>query len=254
LRVVTIEAADVRQSRFLEEYGRQHAPAKGKRHTPVSWRVTEERGGVAGVTLEEVINRARALYPDLKLSQAAARTWVARDLLPEPDIEYLGQGKGTRAHYSDGSPAQMAAAAFTASRGYTQKQVAQARRVVLEGVPVADDLMSDVVRILTNNISPDFIPSKGALELAGAIQRYSLALAMARGGRVVSKPWGHLVGIAHGTDTAGRPTFAYYASIPGLYWDPRIEGKQPDIALDLDQQIRAQRAALAALRDRNGAS
>jgi hypothetical protein len=253
MRVVTIEAADVRQSRFLEEHGRELAKKNTKARSRVPWRYHAGRVEVMnGVTLEEAVEAARKLYPDLTLKATSARMWTARGLLPNPEkVERLGGRLGNRAHYSDDLPAQIAAAAFTTSRGYTQKQVAQARRVVLEGVPVADDLMSDVVRILTNNISPDFIPSKGALELAGAIQRYSLALAMARGGRVVSKPWGHLVGIAHGTDTAGRPTFAYYASIPGLYWDPRIEGKQPDIALDLDQQIRAQRAAL---RDRNGAS
>ena len=251
MRVVTIEAADVRQSRFLEEHGRELAKKNTKARSRVPWRYHAGRVEVMnGVTLEEAVEAARNLYPDLTLKATSARMWTARGLLPNPEkVERLGGRLGNRAHYSDDLPAQIAAAAFTTSRGYTQS-VAQAQRVVLEGVPVADDLMSDVVRILTNNISPDFILARSP----GARWSYPTLLVSAGngpGGRVVSKPWGHLVGIAHGTDTAGRPTFAYYASIPGLYWDPRIEGKQPDIALDLDQQIRAQRAAL---RDRNGAS
>ena len=232
----------------LIEYGQRQREYRRKRRYPIHIGMPWEGNGV---TLQEVIEQATRLYPDLILNPVTARKWTERGLLPTPDVHHRGGTEGNRAHYPVDATAQVAAAGYLQAQGFRQKQIAQARRVVLEGVPVADDLMSDVVRILTNNISPDFIPSKGALELAGAIQRYSLALAMARGGRVVSKPWGHLVGIAHGTDTAGRPTFAYYASIPGLYWDPRIEGKQPDIALDLDQQIRAQRAAL---RDRNGAS
>ena len=250
MRVVTIEAADVRQSRFLEEYGRQHAPAKGKRHTPVSWRVTEERGGVAGVTLEEVINRARALYPDLKLSQAAARTWVARDLLPEPDIEYLGQGKGTRAHYSDGSPAQMAAAAFTASQGYTQKQIAQARRVVLEGVPL-EGLMVDVAALLETGRVPGEsvrIPPARVAAIAEAVQRYAIALATARSGRNVTRPLPACLHKRRWTED-GKPMFSYFASALGYYIDPRGKDDITGLAADLDQQTRQKREEIR--RNRN---
>lgn len=253
MRVVTIEAADVRQSRFLEEHGRELAKKNTKARSRVPWRYHAGRVEVVnGVTLEEAIEAARTLYPDLTLKATSARMWTARGLLPNPEkVERLGGRLGNRAHYSDDLSAQIAAAAFTTSQGYTQKQVAQARRVVLEGVPVDDDLIRDVIRILTHNADPDFVPSKEALELAGAIQRYAVALAMARGGRPVNRRWGQLVSIKHGKDVTGRETFTYYVSLPGLYWDSRVEGKQPDIALDIDQQIRAQRAAL---RNHNGAS
>ncbi len=96
------------------------------------------------MTLQEAIARAQELYPELRLSLAAARKWVARSLIPNPSIESMGQGRGSRAHYPEDTPAQMAVVGYMMALGYTQKQIAQARQIVLEGapVPVAVDMAS----------------------------------------------------------------------------------------------------------------
>ncbi len=92
------------------------------------------------MTLQEAIARAQELYPELKISLTAARTWVARKLIPAPGIESLGQGKGTKAHYPEDTPAQMAVVGYMMGLGYRQVQIAQARQIVLEGAPVDLDI------------------------------------------------------------------------------------------------------------------
>lgn len=198
--------------------------------------------------IQEVLEQAKQFYAELPVTPENVKHWVAAGLIPKPTVTQGGKGVGKVADYPEDTPAQLAAAAYVRAQGYSRPTIAQARKIVLEGAPVDDDVMRDVVDILTH-ANPGRVPGKKAMELAGAVQRYSVTLAMARGGRTVSRAWGQLVSIEHGKDVVGRDTFTYYVSLPGLYWDPRVEGKQPDIALDIDQQIRAQRAAL---RKQNG--
>lgn len=96
------------------------------------------------MTLQEAIEQAKRLYPDLTLKPVTARKWTERGLLPSPTIESLGGTGGTRAHYPEDTPAQMAVAAYMMALRYTQKEIAQARQVVLEDapVPVAVDMES----------------------------------------------------------------------------------------------------------------
>jgi len=80
------------------------------------------------VTMQEVIERAKQLYPELKLKPASARSWTLNELIPAPTIESLGRGRGVRAHYPVDSAAQMATAGYLQDQGFRQKQIAQARR------------------------------------------------------------------------------------------------------------------------------
>ena len=58
------------------------------------WAYHDGRVEVVPVTLQEVIERARALYPDLgELNPATARTWAKRGMWREPST---GQGQGAR--------------------------------------------------------------------------------------------------------------------------------------------------------------
>jgi len=47
--------------------------------------------------------------------------------------------------------AQMATAGYLQDQGFRQKQIALARKIVLEGVPVDDDSMRDVVAPLAED-------------------------------------------------------------------------------------------------------
>ena len=124
------------------------------------------------MTIEEAIEAARKLYPDLSIKPATARKWIEGSLLPNPEkVERLGGRLGNRAHYSDDLSAQIAAAAFTTSQGYTQKQVAQARRIVLEGVPVDDVIPLEDGRLHDT-----------AITMVRAVRTYASALAQARAG------------------------------------------------------------------------
>jgi len=252
LRVVTIEAADVRQSRFLEEYGRELAKKNTKARGRVPWPYHAGRVEVMnGVTLEEAVEAARKLYPDLTLKATSARMWTARGLLPNPEkVERLGGRLGNRAHYSDDLPAQIAAAAFTTSRGYTQKQVAQARRVVLEGVPL-EGLMVDVAALLETGRVPGEsvrIPPARVAAIAEAVQRYAIALATARSGRNVTRPLPACLHKRRWTED-GKPMFSYFASALGYYIDPRGKDDITGLAADLDQQTRQKREEIR--RNRN---
>lgn len=227
----------------LEEYGRRQLKYKQKRHYPIH---TAVRRGGDGLNLDEVIARAYELYPDRLVTPAAARTWGARDMLESPTIQSFGRGRGTRAHYPLDTAAQMATAAAMMDRwGYTQKQIALARKFVLEGVPVED--MPDVVDLLTvgrvqgdgnSNVVP--LPSVEAVKIAGAVQAYAIALATARAGRRVTRPVSPCFHKRQWTQD-GKQVFSYFASVLGYYIDPRGTEDITDIAADLDQQIRQQR-------------
>ena len=79
----------------LVEYGVKHAKRGTKARGRAPWRYHGGRVGVPGVTLQEVIEEARRLYPDLSIKPATARKWIERSLLPNPTVEARGEGKGT---------------------------------------------------------------------------------------------------------------------------------------------------------------
>jgi len=92
----------------LVEYGQRQREYKQKRHYSIYSAVRREGDSL---TLDEVIARAYELYPNRIVTPTAARTWVARDILPAPMIQSFGRGKGTRAHYPVDTVAQMATVA-----------------------------------------------------------------------------------------------------------------------------------------------
>ena len=93
--------------------------------------------------MEEVLEKARELYPGLKLKPASARMWTKRGLIPSPAVESLGGTQGTRAHYPTDTPAQMAVAAYMSELGYKQREIARAREWILDGIPLAKPIDID---------------------------------------------------------------------------------------------------------------
>ena len=163
------------------------------------------------MTIEEAIKQARALYPDLIIKPATAYKWTERGLLPSPDVRSLGGRQGTKAEYSDDWPAQLAAAAFTTSQGYTQKQVAQARRIVLEGVPVDDVIPLEDGRLHDT-----------AITMVRAVRTYASALAQARAGGMLDSSTmpgsiEHKWELSPHTTPSGK--ILYHCPVCGLY-DP----------------------------------
>jgi hypothetical protein len=93
---------------------------------------------VVPVTLEEVIERAREIYPDLgELNPATARTWAKRGMWPRALKQVgQGQGKGRVGDYPEESPAELAAAAFLKQglrRRFKDADIARARQFWLSG-------------------------------------------------------------------------------------------------------------------------
>lgn len=229
---------------MMEEYGlRQREYNRKKNRYPIySKRRARE---LIGVTLQEAIEQAKRLYPDLRLKATSGRMWTARGLIPSPSMESLGQGKGTKAHYPNDTPAQMAVVGYMMSLGYKQAQIAQARQIVLEGALVDNDLMHDVVSLLTlreetsNEGTATRLPSPEANELALAVQYYAKAIALARTGKTVDCLWPTHTHTQTDYDEEGNETFSFYVSLLGLYWDPRVDQKRLDpLAIDLDQRMK----------------
>ena len=102
------------------------------------WAYHDGRVEVVPVTLQEVIVRARALYPDLgELNPATARTWAKRDMWPRALKQVgQGQGKGRVGDYPEESPAELAVAAFLKyglKRRFKDADIARARLFWLSG-------------------------------------------------------------------------------------------------------------------------
>jgi hypothetical protein len=216
--------------------------------------IIKHRWGGMAMTIDEVVERAKELYPDLTLKATSARMWTARGLMPGAHIESLG-AHGTRAHYPIDAAAQVAAAGYLQDQGFRQKQIAQARQIVLEGVPVEGDLMRDVVALLeTGRLEADGpnvfrLPSAEVAGIAKAVHAYAFALATARAGRNVTRP---LSGFFHKRtwEKNGVQMFACFVSVLGYYIDPRGAEDITDMAADLDRQIREKREEIRRKRDK----
>ena len=231
----------------MTEYGLRQMYYHGKRRSCPGYYSAPHKNLTwegASLTIDEAVERAKELYPDLTLKPVTARKWTERGLLPSPTIESLGGTGGTRAHYPEDTPAQMAVAAYMMALRYTQKEIAQARQIVLEGMPVDSDLMRGVVSLLTlrEEISKEGTvirsPSPEAQRLASAVQQYSQAIALARVEEPINLLWPtytHSKSDYH----EGEETFSFYVSLLGLYWDPRVDQKRLDpLAIDLDQRMK----------------
>jgi hypothetical protein len=228
----------------LDSWGQPRNRRRRQRY-PILRTVTKEG---TGVTMEDVIERARELYPDLTLNPVTARKWTERGLLPSPDVQHRGGTQGNRADYPIDAAAQMATAGYLQDQGFRQKQIALARKIVLEGVPVDDDSMRDVVALLeTGRLEADGpnvfrLPSAEVAGIAKAVHAYAFALATARAGRKVTRA---LPGYFHKrqweSDQDGKQMFSCFVSALGYYIDPRGTEDITGLAADLDRQIRQER-------------
>ena len=226
----------------LVEYGQRQRDYRRKRLYPI----LAIRWEGHSLTIDEVIENAKKYYPDLSIKPATVYKWVERELLPSPTIQSLGGTQGTRAHYPTDAAAQMAAAGYLQAQGFRQKQIAQARQIVLEGVPVEGDLMRDVVALLeTGRLEADGpnvfrLPSAEVAGIAKAVHAYAFALATARAGRNVTRP---LPGYLHKRqwEQDGKQMFSCFVSALGYYIDPRGTEDITGLAADLDRQTRQER-------------
>ncbi len=195
------------------------------------WPYHAGRVEVAAVTLEEAIKQARALYPDLIIKPATAYKWTERGLLPSPDVRSLGGRQGTKAEYSDDWPAQLAAAAFAAARGYKQREIAQARALVLQGLRPDSPELEKAFAVLTGERDVFEVDNK-ARRIALAALTYAKALARARGGLPLEARLPEIRCIDR-RPVAGDPSFCFYICLPGQFWDERITG---DERVDMEDQ------------------
>lgn len=225
-----MEARKLRQwENLMTEYGIWQAYYRGRRRTcPGYYPVTLRRLEVRTVTMQEVIERAKQLYPELKLKPASARSWTLNELIPAPTIESLGRGRGVRAHYPVDSAAQMATAAYLQrDLGYTQKEIAQARAFVLGDATIDTPNMQQVCDLIAMTLKPEAV-SKETRRIFNCVGEYARSIALARAGENLASLWGGITFQAHGHDEQGRPTLHYSVSLPGLYWDPRLTGGDPE--------------------------
>ena len=198
------------------------------------WRYYCRRVEVAAVTLEEAIKQARVLYPDLIIKPATVYKWTERGLLPSPDVRSLGGRQGTKAEYSDDWPAQLATAAFAAARGYKQREVAQARALVLQGLRPDSPELEKAFAVLTGERDVFEVDNK-ARRIALAALTYAKALARARGGLPLEARLPEIRCIDR-RPVAGDPSFCFYICLPGQFWDERITG---DERVDMEDLVKA---------------
>ena len=129
-------------TRTLIEYGQEQAEARKKRHKQIDNPSAWFGGGIPGA--EAVLEEARMLYPELKLSTDSLRTWTKRGLIPRPWVVSLGKGedgksRGTQAFYPLDTPRQLATAAHLQAQGYKQREIAEAREAFLSGASERGD-------------------------------------------------------------------------------------------------------------------
>jgi hypothetical protein len=223
----------------LVEYGRRQQDYRRKRRYPIYKAVCWEGDSL---TLEEVIENATKYYPDLALKTVTARKWTERGLLPTPDVHHRGGAEGNRAHYPVDAAAQMATAAAMMELGYKQKEIAQAREWVLNGIPLSPEMSKALAAFagpnppedlgLPNDLEGYSLGDRVAAACAGAwteaaigpearkmlrcLQTYARLLAAARGGRHV---YWRIIEVKKVQIRPDR--LEYIVSIPGAYLDPR---------------------------------
>ena len=207
----------------LDAWDQSRVRRKRKRY-PIYSAVRREG---SSLTLDEVIAKAHELYPDRIVTLAAARKWVGRDMLPSPTIQSFGRGKGTQAHYPVDTAPQMAVAAYLMDERYTQKEIAQARAFVIGDATIDTLDTQQVCDLITMALKPEVV-SKEARRIFECAAAYARAIALARAGKDITSLWGGITFQAHGHDEQGRPTLHYSVSLPGLYWDPRLTGGDPE--------------------------
>ena len=160
------------------------------------WAYHDGRVEVVPVTLQEVIERARALYPDLgELNPATARTWAKRDMWPRALKQVgQGQGKGRVGDYPEESPAELAVAAFLKyglKRRFKDADIARARRFWLSGGKALGEEAGEVLPGFLNLARYEDWFGVGtweALQRALDVVIYASRLEMARRGMDVSQP------------------------------------------------------------------
>jgi hypothetical protein len=170
---------------------------------------------VEPVTLEEVLEQARALYPEMgELNPETARTWAKRDMWPRALKQVgQGQGKGRVGIYPDDSPAELATAAYLQALRYRQAEIAQARTWYLEGIPAGEP----VARAL---IGGEQALGRRERDLLNCLRLYARTLILHRAGRCAIWPFGEF---RTAVTEAGRVWYA--VSLPGVWTDPRHAGE-----------------------------
>lgn len=167
------------------------------------------------MTLPEVIEQARALYPEMgELHPETARTWAKRDMWPRALKQVgQGQGKGRVGIYPDDSPAELATAAYLMALRYTQAEISTARMWYLEGIPEGEP----VARALTG---ADQALGRRERDLLNCLRLYARTLILHRAGRCAIWPFGEF---RTAVTEAGRVWYA--VSLPGVWTDPRHAGE-----------------------------
>jgi hypothetical protein len=151
---------------------------------------------VVPVTLQEVIEQARALYPGMgELKPETARTWAKRGMWPRALKQVgQGQGKGRVGDYPEESPAQLATAAFLKQglkRKFTDAQIAWARQFWLNGGEARGEEAGEILPGLLNLARYEDWFGVGtweSLQRALDIVIYASRLEMARRGMDVRQP------------------------------------------------------------------
>ena len=160
------------------------------------WRWHDGRVEVVPVTLQEVIEQARALYPGMgELKPETARTWAKRGLMPGV-LRQAGQGKGKGrvGDYPETSPAEMATAAFLKyglERRFKDADIARARQFWISGGEARGDEVGEILPGLLSLASYDGwfgIGTWESLQRALDIVIYASRLEMARRGMDVRQP------------------------------------------------------------------
>jgi hypothetical protein len=151
---------------------------------------------VVPVTLQEVIEQARALYPGMgELKPETARTWAKRGLMPGVLRQAgRGKGKGRVGDYPETSPAEMAAAAFLKyglERRFKDADIARARQFWISGGKALGEEAEELLPGLLSLASYDSWFGVGtweSLQRALDIVIYASRLEMARRGMDVRQP------------------------------------------------------------------